>query len=395
MGRIVRHQPSENGQNGHAVKHTEALPNEKNKNQEHFVERVISIPLVKDSMSTAQAIANKSFVGRYALSTVNSTYHYALNNQPKYLQDCYQQYLQPHVEKANVLGCLSLDAIESKVPMITRPSSDIIQTVTPYHIIDGVKLKLNSTLQTVAHPAHIAIQSVNKQFGTIVVDNLEDVVDRYLPPSCDDKEQTSDNKSKKGNSENNQVKRAYGVLNEASRRISQKVSRSTAHLPKSRHDLAQLAESNPTVQNMFEQLKLIQETLVHSVTVYTNAAQDRLPASATSRVRSTIEYVNQVMSMVQNQVVQLTEKLKVQSAETPEWVKQKINALLELTNKQIALILNEFARTDISHVDKFKLVTAHIQDQVVPLLENLSSYVLLLKDKAQGHLSMHQKIKTQ
>ncbi|KAI8987161.1 hypothetical protein BDB01DRAFT_758113, partial [Pilobolus umbonatus] len=131
MARIQRLQKSDTAQNGQ-VKHSETANGHIEKNtHSHFVKRVCSIPIFKDSVYSAHALASRTSIGRIALSTANSTLttvaDYAAKNQPSYIQSYYQNYLQPHVDKADQIGCKSLDLIESRVPIINKPSSDIIQ----------------------------------------------------------------------------------------------------------------------------------------------------------------------------------------------------------------------------------------------------------------------------
>lgn len=388
------------GQNVH-VKPSEANGNANEKGDQYFVDRVASIPLVKDSVSTAQAIANKTSIGRFALSTANSTFNtvaqYATSNQPKYLQSYYQTYLQPQIEKADAFGCRSLDTLQSKVPIINRPSSEIISTLTQpsYQIIDGVKVRIDNTIQTVTHPAHVVVQNANKRLST-VVDNFEGVVDRYLPPSSNGH---SNNATANGNakqinkdkvaSNDNQVKRVYDVLNEASYRltvmVTDQVNRSTSGVPKSRQDISELA----LVKKLQENIKFVQDTLTQSVIVYSDAAKKRLPDSVASRARQANDFFTHVTTSIQQQVAGLVEYIK--SPEAPEWLKQRLANAVKTVNEQLAYIKTEFARTDINYVAKVKGIAGNLQKQVLPLLENMNSqikiYADILKEKAQNEMN--------
>jgi hypothetical protein len=398
-------------ENGH-VKHSEGngtTPTEKKNfsngnitNTTHFVERVTSIPLVKDGVSTAQAIANKTSLGRFALSKANATYtsvtNYATNSQS--IQNYYTSYLQPQLEKVDTLGCKSLDIIQQKVPLINQPTTDIYQNVVK-DPLDGVKNRLDSTISTVTHPAHVVIQETNKRLG-IVVDNLEGAVDKYLPAAAEAETKTKD--IKKEESSNNQVIRVYGVLNEASRRITSRVTEQVQKtgIPTSRDQVKNLAENNPIVQNVTQQLRILQETLVHSITVYGNAAQEHLPASVTTRIHQTTELFHQLTNSVQQQLNSLVEVLKHQ----PDWLKQKLNSAIESTYAQLELIKQEWKRQDINSVEKIKHVATNIQNQIVPLLEQVSSqlvaYSETVRQKAQHELNaplhyfgLNHKLKTQ
>ncbi|KAL9553724.1 hypothetical protein MBANPS3_003149 [Mucor bainieri] len=397
MGKILLHQLTENGQND-AVKPSEANGISHEKGGQDFVDRIASIPLVKDSVTTAHTIANKTSLGRLALSTANSTFstvaQYASNNQP--LQSYYQTYLQPQIKKADAFGCRSLDTLQTKVPIINQPSAEIINTLTepPNKIINGVKVKINSTVETVTHPAHVVVQNANKKLTT-AVDNFEGVVDRYLPPPTSNGHNGKSNgtATKHTNKDvaaaNSQVMRVYGVLNEASRRltvkVSDQVSRSTSGIPKSREDVSQLA----LVQKLQENIKFIQDTLAQSVTVYSEAAQRHLPNSVTTGATRASELVAQFTQNIQQQVAGLTEYIK--SPQVPEWLKQRLTTVVDTINQQLASIKTELARTDINYVAKAKGIAGKLQEQILPLLETMNSqikiYVDLVKEKAQHEMN--------
>ncbi|KAL7311144.1 hypothetical protein PS15m_008943 [Mucor circinelloides] len=384
------------GQND-AVKPYEINGVSHEKDSHDFVDRVASIPLVKDSVSKARSIAEKSSLGRFALSTANSTFstvaHYASNNQP--LQSYYQAYVQPQIKKADAFGCRSLDSLQTKVPIISQPSSEIINTLTepPSKIISGVKVRINNTVDTVTHPAHVVVQNANKRLAT-VVDNLEGAVDRYLPPPTSNGHSAKSNGTTKQTNEevpsnDSQVMRAYGVLNEASRRlsvrVSDQVSRSTSGIPKSRQDVSQLA----LVQKLQENIKFIQDTLSQSVIVYKDAAQKHLPSSVTTGATRTSEFVAQLTKSIQQQVTGLTAYIK--SPEAPQWLKQRLTTVVGTINQQLASIKVELARTDIDYVAKAKGIAGQLQKQVLPLLENMNSqiktYAGMMKEKAQHEMN--------
>ncbi|CAO3639929.1 unnamed protein product [Mucor fragilis] len=397
MGKMLLHQLTENGQND-AVKPSGVNGISHEKGGQDFVDRITSIPLVKDSVSTAQSIASKTSLGRLALSTANSTFstvaQYASNNQP--LQNYYQAYVQPQIKKADAFGCRSLDTLQTKVPIINQPSAEIINTLTepPNKIINGVKVKINSTVETVTHPAHVVVQNANKRLTT-VVDNFEGVVDRYLPPptsnghSVKSNGATTKHANKDISATDSQVMRVYGVLNEASRRltvkVSDQVSRSTSGIPKSREDMSQLA----LVQKVQENIKFIQDTLAQSVTVYSEAAQRHVPNSVTASATRASKLVAQFTQNIQKQVGGLAEYMK--SPQVPEWLQKKLATAVGTINQQLASIKTELARTDINYVAKARGIAGQLQEQILPLLENMNSqiktYVDLVKEKAQHEMN--------
>ncbi|KAG2230984.1 hypothetical protein INT48_002763 [Thamnidium elegans] len=396
-------------ENGH-TKHSEGNKPEKKKtvavsDTPQFVKRVTSLPLVQESVSTAQALANKTTIGRFALSkansTMNSVSYFATHNQP--IQTYYQSYFQPHVQRVDNIGCRSLDVIESKVPMINQPTADIYQSMTQptYQIIGHAKTKLDSTISTVTHPAHRVIEETNKRFGTYV-DTLENVVDRFLPAAASNQEEKREIKI----DNNNQVMRVYDVLNDASRRIAERVTsqlnKSTAGIPKSRQDLSRLVETNSVLQNIAGQIKMMQELAIQSLTVYGSAAQEHLPASVNLRIQQTTDLFHHVSVSLNQQLSQLTDYLKTQ----PEWFKEKVSSLIETTKQQVEIIKRELSRNDVSLPDKLKHLVNNLQEQLLPLVQQMSSQLATLSDNVREktvhelnvplyYFGFNQKVKTQ
>jgi hypothetical protein len=365
---------------------------EEQKTAGKFVSRVSSIPIVQDSVSTVHAIANKTSLGRFALSTANSTLFTVskyTSSQPKYVQSYYESYIQPHVEKADALGCRSLDLIQNKFPVVNQSTSEIVRAVTApsYQIVDGVKVKITQ-------PANQVAKEANKRFSN-VVDNVEAVIEHYLPNTA-----TNEKKQQQEVHEINQAVRAYYILNDATLRLSQRVSEqvktSASQIPRSRGDLARITETSALVQKTTANIQALQETLVQSISVYTQAAQKRLPPAVTERLlvihTSTNERLQGLTQQVSTQLQQVIDYVKVQSSETPEWLKTRVSSLVEIANKQIELVRTQYAREDISSLDKAKHVAQALQNQVLPILQTvqvqLNHYSELARQKASTDLKL-------
>ena len=193
----------------------------------------------------------------------------------------------------------------------------------------------------------------------------------------------------------NQVIRVYGVLNEASRRlstkVSQQVSKSTAGIPKSRGDLSKLAENNSVVQTVTAQIRLLQETLVQSVTVYGEAAQKRLPPSINVRIHQTTELLTRVTDAVNQQISHIVGYLKTQ----PEWVREKFARALQTIYQQLDIVKQELARKDINYTEKIKHVVGNLQTQLLPLLEQVSSQLTTYTEVARKRVKQELQIPLQ
>jgi hypothetical protein len=358
---------------------------------------VTSIPFVNDSVSTVSSLANKTTLGRFAFATANSTYSTVskyTSQQPAYVQSYYRDYVQPHLEKADQLGCRSLDLIQTRVPVVNEPTSKLVDVVRQpsYQVIDGVKVRLDSTLTTVRAPADYA----NKRLGT-VVDNVEALVHRYLPPSANEKATAT---TAATTTDANQIYRAYGVLNDATLRLTQRVSdqvkTSAAQVPRSRDDLAQWANTSALIQTTTTNLQSIQATLTQSITVYAEATQRRLPPAVTERIQQwhaiTTDRIQGLTTQVSIQLNQVVTYVKTQSPQPPQWVKDRLLSLVDIANHQFDLVRAEYARADISPLEKTKNVAHALQTQVLPVLQNIQSqlnhYSQVAREKAQADLKV-------
>lgn len=376
---------------------TTATTREEEEKTGKFVSRVTSFPIVQESVSTVHAIANKTSLGRFALLTANSTLSTVskyTNKQPTYVQSYYESYIQPHVEKADALGCRSLDLIQNKFPVVNQPTSEIVRAVTApsYQIVDGVKIRIDASIK---QPANQVAKEANKRIGS-VVDNVEAVLDRYLPAT--NAREVSEKKEPSEAQEINQAVRAYYLLNDATSRLSQRVTEqvktSASQIPRSRDDLARITETSALVQKTTANIQVLQETIVQSVSVYAQAAQKRLPPAVTERLQvlhaSTNEKLATLTQQVSTQLSQLVVFVKVQSNETPEWLKNRVASLVEIANNQIDLVRTQFSRSDISSLDKARNVAQALQNQVLPILQNvqaqLNHYSEVARQKASTDL---------
>ncbi|KAI9323436.1 hypothetical protein BX666DRAFT_1873467 [Dichotomocladium elegans] len=89
---------------------TEMKHSEQQAEAKHFVQRVISLPYVQESV----AYANQTSLGRFANSTLTAV------SQNQIVQNAYVNFVQPHVDRADALGCRSLDLLQAKTATLTR-----------------------------------------------------------------------------------------------------------------------------------------------------------------------------------------------------------------------------------------------------------------------------------
>ncbi|KAI9483320.1 MAG: hypothetical protein EXX96DRAFT_606356 [Benjaminiella poitrasii] len=391
MSSANQYSSTEDDQNDH-IQQNDPIPTVDDKG--HFIQRVSSIPLVKDSFSKAQDIANMTMIGRFALSAANATLNtmtqYATKPQPKYVESL-KSYLQPHVKRIDDLGCLSLDMIQSQLPIINQPSAEII-TVVKQPIVDA-KAGFQTTIETVTHPAHVVAQEANKRLGE-VVDSFENAVDTYLPETTIvENGDVVSNEHDMTDAESNQIKRAIGVMGKATQRLGQKVSHSSP-IFRSRNGMSALVENSDYVQAVLQQLQFLKDTAIEDSAVYGRAAIDRLSVSITVPAhQATLAFTHLFLNLFDG-----LNHLKTQSTQAPYWLKQKLEQVLELVYQQVGEVWHELVRSDISIADKFK----HIGVRAIIPLQTIVSYVNNYIESIRNELNLrvhyfgsNQKIKTQ
>ncbi|CAO3688377.1 unnamed protein product [Rhizopus stolonifer] len=316
-----------------------------------FVSRVSSIPVVQDSLFTVQALANKTSLGRLALSTGSftlTTMSKYTHSQPKYVQSYYESYIQPHMETVDAFGCRSLDLIETNFPVVTQPTEDIFKAVTvpSYQVVNDVKVKLDTTF---TQPAHNVAKQANLRLG-LVVNNVESVLNNYLPPP-------SDVKRAQGKDEN-QALRVYALLNDLSHRLSLRIQEQVKPIPRG---LAHLAENSVFIQRVTENIQSLESYGQH------------LPRFVIEHFEGTQEKLQTLVGLVFTQTQQIVNYLRVQSTEVPDWLKSRVHSLVDIASRQVDLVLKEYERDDISPVNKTKNIARDLQSQVFPLLETISA----------------------
>ncbi|KAG2174793.1 hypothetical protein INT43_005855 [Umbelopsis isabellina] len=366
------HKKASGGQTNGYVKEDEAVPT-------NFVARVTSLPILKDSVSTVQTYANKTSIGRYALSAAETTYESAkkYSSQQPYVQSAYQNYLAPQLEKVDALGCKSLDYIETKVPLVAKPTNEIVETITKpsYAYIDGVKVKIDNTVTTVTSPATNAAKDVNKRLS-FVIDNVQATVDKYLPPS-----EGADVTASAEDKEANQAVRAYKLAGDVSTRLRQRVnttiSTASSHVPRSRQDLVN--ESNLVLTTAQDQIRSLNATLIQWIHLSTQAAQERLPPSITGGVQnisaSTNQRLNEITHQLATQLSGLVSFVQKNTPNLPPFLQQRLQPVFDLASNEYEIVRAEYQKPDLTNVQKAKNIVHVLQDQLLPVLQDLQSYL--------------------
>ncbi|KAF9404602.1 hypothetical protein BGZ94_004057 [Podila epigama] len=399
-----------------------------------FLARVTSLPLIQDSVSTLTSYAEANKYSKYALDTAGS----AVTTASKYTE-AYQSRLQPLLQtpiaKVDQLANKSLDLIETTFPIVTKPTAEIVAEVKK-PIVNAHESSLNaytqlqttidarvtvpvksvtanlastatSTANTIATTAATTRESITTRAATTrenittaatstassiasqvntraapLVDGLETIVNRYLPPSSDSEpEETTATQP-------NQAARIVDLSRSVSRRVSRRVSVSVSPVAQSAQDLRRAAESNAVVvrskesiQSLNVRLTALLETLrVHAKELQENV--QKMPAEASTRV-------NDLSSTVLAEIDSLSVYLKENRTKLPEYVQARIEPLAGFINDRYVLVKTEISKNDVPAIQKARNILHLTTEETLPILhsaaqdvrESLLQYQTLVQEK--------------
>ncbi|KAI8984613.1 hypothetical protein BDF20DRAFT_905423 [Mycotypha africana] len=407
-------QPQQNNQHPYGGETTTTITTTK------FVSRVTSIPIVQDSVSTFQAMANKTKFGKFAISTMNCTLYNVVNKTTSTYPTIYEQYIQPHIERADELGCRSLDLLQNKFPVVNQPTPVLYEKVkhAPPVVVDTIKVKLDSSIK---QPAIQVVKEANDRFGH-VVDNLEAVLDHYLPTTQatvdthttvnhtkdrDDDDNNSDEKHQQAAKEDrqktdvNQLYRAYSLFNSTKSRLARQVSDQMDEL------FNRVMESSVLIQKITESVHQLQESLISYLQqqqqpVLTTVTDQWLAVQKTSQKRIS-NMSEQLSTQLQTLITSFT-KLQLVAVEkttaaVPDSVKIRITSLITTVQERLELVRTQYHNTEAmsttedeksNHsnaaiVHLLKNTVQAINEQILPLLKAAQSQLNHYADIAGSH----------
>ncbi|KAF9992668.1 hypothetical protein BGZ79_002791 [Entomortierella chlamydospora] len=368
-----------------------------------FISRVSSIPLIHDSVSTLHSYAKDNKYSRYALDTAGS----AVETVNKYTEG-YQKSLQPHIAKVDQLATKSLDILEEKFPIVTKPTSEIVDQVKKPVVYVGESSKnaytqIQSTIDTrVAAPvrsvtssiASTASSTANKvtsvavstrdqitstavstrdqiathvnTHATPLVDGFETIVNRILPANADDEKTTT--------GQTNQATRVVDIGRSVSVRVSHRVGVAVAPVTKSAQDLKAAAEKNPVVVKSKDQIQALNNRLnavIDSLVVHTKELSEnvqKVPHKASTRV-------SELSGKVLSEIESLSSYLKEHSPALPEYVQVRLQPLVTFVNERIDVVKGEIVKTDVSAVQKARNILQLTTEQTLPVLQSAADEI--------------------
>ncbi|KAF8923460.1 hypothetical protein EDD21DRAFT_393599 [Dissophora ornata] len=391
-------------QNGHP-----RTNNAHKENSVSFLTRVSSIPLIQDSVSTLHSYAKDNKYGRYALDTAGS----AVETVNKYTEDYQtrlQPHLQPHIAKVDQLASKSLDILEGTFPIVTKPTSEIVKEVKkPYVFVEesskNAYTQIQSTIDTrvtapvksvastvvstaaqtrdqitstavqtrdqittVATSTATNIASKVNTHATPLVNGLETIVNRVLPADASvEDEQTAAGQT-------NQATRVVDIGRSVTRRVTRRVGTAVAPVTKSAQELRAAAEKNAVVVKSKDQIIALNvrlTALLDAIRVHAKELQEnvqKVPSGASSRIS---ELSNRVLLEFDN----LSVYLKVHGPTLPDYVQVRIQPLMTFVNDRYAVVKSEFAKKDISAIQKARNILHLTTEETLPILQNAAQEI--------------------
>ncbi|KAF9898738.1 hypothetical protein BX616_003666 [Lobosporangium transversale] len=390
-------------QNGHAGSQKESVS---------FISRVTSIPLIHDSVSTLHSYAKDNKYGRYALDTAGSAVE-TVNKYTENYQKTLQPRLQPHIAKVDQLASKSLDIIEGTFPIVTKPTSEIVtQVKKPYVYVEessknaytqiqstidarvttpvkSVTSSIASTAASTRDQITATATSTRNQITTVatttatniatkvnthatpLVNGLENIVDRVLPPAEADDEKTPA-------AQTNQATRVVDIGRAVSVRVSRRVSIAVAPVTKSAQDLRTAAEKNTVVVKSKDQLHALNTrltSLLESLRLHSKELQENVqkaPHEATTFLHTR---VTEVSHRVLSDIDSLSSYLKQHGPALPESVQIRIQPLVDFVSERYVVVRTEIAKKDLSAVQKARNILHMTTEETLPILQNAAKDV--------------------
>ncbi|OAD70722.1 hypothetical protein PHYBLDRAFT_159441 [Phycomyces blakesleeanus NRRL 1555(-)] len=135
-----------------------------------FWNRLGSIPVVQDTIHTLETKAGEIQLGRLVVDQAQATI-----TRVQSLTQPFEPLYRPLLSTGESLGCMSLDALESRFPIIQKPTADLVQEIkeTPSRVYSTIYLQVDDTVNRVQTP---------------LVTQIHGLVDRWMPAEKDEQQ---------------------------------------------------------------------------------------------------------------------------------------------------------------------------------------------------------------
>ncbi|KAI9496645.1 hypothetical protein BDB00DRAFT_926537 [Zychaea mexicana] len=370
------HDANSDGYDGHidVFSSSESKTADRQCSSSSFFARLTSIPLVQDGISSANKVVQQHALGRFAGRTLSTL----VAKTQTYIPTDEQSRLYGHLERANALGNMSLDLVESQFPLMMHATSNDLRHA-PNLMAGEIRGRIGTAINRFRAPADAATNDVSRRMAQ-VMDNVEAVLDQYFPTDEEGEKLQQRQQQQQQMQEDelidpqdgqrlddgeggteqdihsyNQLLRMYRIANSLSIRIARRIA---IQLDKSK---SVSKDSNGT-----ENVELSQQ-------------QQQEQAAAIMKLRG----------WLLTQTQQLVEHLDIYKSQLPEPVQAHVvQPFIQIAQKEYEILRQEIDRTDISHIQRARNMLVLSQDMVImPLLqqsvESMRSHVVSYRTMAQ------------
>lgn len=338
-----------------------------------FVTRISSIPLLYDGVNTVTSYVKSAPYGEFVLDKAGNTLTTAHKFAQPYIEPVHQR-LQPHISKADELALKAFNNLEQKFPIVSKPTSVILDTVTkpPLQYYNEVKKTIDVN---VTEPATTIVKGVNQR-ASVLVDNYEAVVDRWLPAETV--------KAR----DDNQVVRLYDITASLPVRVSTLVGAQLDqhNIPHTAEDFKRLRDASSALRETTHRIEALIIQLNKWIAISKSLATEKIPSSINQKVveakttivhgfDSTVTVVtaNEKVQHYTQELVATLDKaagyVKEHGPTLPEYIQIRLNPLFNFVTNQYYLVAEEIKKPDVLPSDKAKNVIVLTQQQVLPLMK--------------------------
>jgi len=323
-----------------------------------FFNRLVSFPVVKDSLTTVYQYVNDNSLGRYALTSTEGTLQTASVIIAPYVERFSDQ-----LKTMDEMGSKSLDYVEQNYAIVNKPTSEILANVTEPVRQVGTTAKgyLDSTVHVVTWPVDRAAQNI--------LDNLEYAVDRILPVEASQEQQQHQQQE-------SQQKRAYTLALDTKARLMSRLS-AVDQIPRSRTELQQTLAANQLLQGAFDRLQRLDQTLRQT----TQATRQNLTTPITHISKQvhdkyeaawsfTDQRINTVTTELINHLDNTIAYVQKHNRVFPESVRSRLQPLVSFASHEYDIVREQVLKTDISSIQKARNVLALSKNYMLPLLKD-------------------------
>lgn len=315
----------------------------------------MSIPVVRDSLTTVYQLVNENSLGRYALNSTEGTLQKASVIVAPYVERFSDQ-----LKTMDEMGYKSLDYVE-QYSIVNKPTAEIFANVTEpvRQVRTTAKGYLDTTVHVVTWPVDRAAQNI--------LDNLEYAVDRVLPAATTTRDHPP----------SSQQERAYSLAIDTKARLMSRLPSAVDQIPRSRTELQQTLQANTLLQGAFDRLQKLDQSLRQTTEITKRNITipiETLSKTVHDRYEAARSFTDQRINNVTAELVAHLDNtiayVQKHNHLFPEAVRTRLQPLVSFAGQEYDIVREQVLKTDISSVQKAKNVLALSTNYILPLMKD-------------------------